>query len=327
MQSKETIGVIGPGRMGAGIAHVFAWAGHSVRLVDLKDRPPDKTGEALLLAVKRIRTDLEFLSSCGLLDPNIVEEILSKVRCVDRTDAADELAGVDLIFEAVPEILAVKQEVLGEVSAWAGRETPIASATSTFRVDVLAEYITRPERFLNTHWLNPAYLMPLVEVSPSPETSPNVLRHVMKLLESVGKTPVKCAPSAGFIVPRIQALAMNEAARLAEEGAASVEDIDKAVKVGFGLRFAVLGLLEFIDWGGGDTLYYASRYLREALGTERFEPPEIVVQNMTNGTTGVNAGRGFYDYSTINLPQYQEETIRRFVDLLRYMDLLPPLGL
>ncbi len=89
-----------------------------------------------------------------------------------------------------------------------------------------------------------------------------------------------CAARPGYIVPRIQALAMNEAARMVEEGVASAEDIDKAIKYGFGFRFAVLGLLEFIDWGGGDILYYASRYLTGALGSERYAAPEIVERNM-----------------------------------------------
>ncbi len=100
------------------------------------------------------------------------------------------------------------------------------------------------------------------------------------LLESIGKVPVVCAARPGYIVPRIQALAMNEAARMVEEGVASAEDIDKAINYGFGFRFAVLGLLEFIDWGGGDILYYASRYLKGALGSERYRAPEIVERNM-----------------------------------------------
>ena len=96
-----------------------------------------------------------------------------------------------------------------------------------------------------------------------------------------------CAPRPGYIVPRIQALAMNEAARMVEEGVASAEDIDKAIKYGFGFRFAVLGMLEFIDWGGGDILYYASRYLTQALGSERYAAPEIVERNMREGRIGL----------------------------------------
>src|SRR5690606_19590936 len=110
------------------------------------------------------------------------------------------------------------------------------------------EHVPDPERFLNAHWLNPAHLIPLVEVSPGPATSVAALESMEALLRLAHKVPVRCAPSAGYIVPRIQALAMNEAARMVEEGVASAEDIDTAVRLGFGLRFSVLGLLEFIDW-------------------------------------------------------------------------------
>ena len=122
------------------------------------------------------------------------------------------------------------------------------------------------ERFLNAHWLNPAFLIPLVELSPGARTDPAVTARLKAMLEAIGKVPVVCAARPGYIVPRIQALAMNEAARMVEEGVASAEDIDKAIKYGFGIRYAVLGMLEFIDFGGGDILYYASRYLTEALG-------------------------------------------------------------
>ena len=103
--------------------------------------------------------------------------------------------------------------------------------------------LNEPERFLNVHWLNPAYLIPLVEISPGAATDPAVIAQVKALLEGIGKVPVVCAATPGFIVPRIQALAMNEAARMVEEGVASAEDIDKAIRYGFGFRYAVLGLL------------------------------------------------------------------------------------
>ena len=118
--------------------------------------------------------------------------------------------------------------------------------------------------------------MPLVELSPGAATDPAITARVKTMLEGIGKVPVVCAATPGYIVPRIQALAMNEAARMVEEGVASADDIDKAIKYGFGFRFAVLGLLEFIDWGGGDILHYASRYLTGALNSDRYAAPEII---------------------------------------------------
>ena len=131
--------------------------------------------------------------------------------------------------------------------------------------------------------------------------------------------PVVCAARPGYIVPRIQALAMNEAARMVEEGVASAEDIDKAIKYGFGFRFAVLGMLEFIDWGGGDILYYASRYLTQALGNERYAAPEIVERNMREGRIGLKTGTGFLDYDGLDVDAYRRERLKAFVAMLGHL--------
>ena len=184
--------------------------------------------------------------------------------------------------------------------------------------------VTGPARFLNAHWLNPAFLVPLVEVSPGAETDPEVTRRLVSLLEGIGKIPVVCKASPGFIVPRIQALAMNEAARLYEEGVASAEDIDKATLFGLGFRFAILGMLEFIDWGGGDILHYASRYMADATGEKRFEAPDIIGRNMEEGRIGLRTGAGFLDYEGVDVAAYQRERLTRFVGMLRHMDLLRP---
>ena len=147
--------------------------------------------------------------------------------------------------------------------------------------------------------------MPLVELSPGKATDPAVTARLKALLEGIGKVPVVCAPRPGYIVPRIQALAMNEAARMVEEGVASAEEIDKAIKYGFGFRFAVLGMLEFIDWGGGDILYYASRYLTQALGSDRYAAPAIVERNMQEGRIGLGTRQGFLDYENLDVDAYR----------------------
>ena len=211
-------------------------------------------------------------------------------------------------------MLDLKREALARCAKLAGPKPIIASTTSTILVDDLSSAVDHPERFLNAHWLNPAFLVPLVEVSPGQHTDPAVTARVKALLESVGKVPVVCAARPGYIVPRIQALAMNEAARMVEEGVASAEDLDKAIKYGFGFRFAVLGLLEFIDWGGGDILYYASRYLTGALGSERYAAPEIVERNMAEGRRGLRDGAGFLELRRARrrgVPARAAEGVRR----------------
>ena len=117
---------------------------------------------------------------------------------------------------------------------------------------------------------------------------------------------------------------MNEAARMVEEGVASAEDMDRAIRYGFGFRFGVLGLVEFIDWGGGDILYYASHYLANALDSPRFEAPEIINQNMQSNRLGMKSAAGFYDYDGIDLDAYKADTLREFVGMLRHFGKATP---
>jgi 3-hydroxybutyryl-CoA dehydrogenase len=224
----------------------------------------------------------------------------------------------------VPEVIDVKRDVLARASRLAGPEPIIASTTSTIVVDDLSNSVENPARFLNAHWLNPAYLVPLVELSPGAKTDAAVTARVKAVLESIGKVPVVCAARPGYIVPRIQALAMNEAARMAEEGVASPEDIDRAIKYGFGFRFAVLGLLEFVDWGGGDILYYASRYLESALGNPRYAAPEIIKRNMSEGRIGLRTGSGFLDYTNMDIDSYRQQRLSELVALLKHFGLMRP---
>ena len=237
---------------------------------------------------------------------------------------AASLAAAGIVFEGVPEVIDLKREVLAAASKCVGPEIIIASTTSTILVDDLSGAVDHRERFLNVHWLNPAYLIPLVEISPGAATNPAVIARVKTLLESIGKVPVVCAATPGFIVPRIQALAMNEAARMVEEGVASAEDIDKAIRYGFGFRYAVLGLLEFIDWGGGDTLFYASRYLEGTLGSDRYRAPEVISRNMRDGRIGLRTGAGFLDYSGLDVDAYREQRLAALVEMLRHFGLARP---
>ena len=117
---------------------------------------------------------------------------------------------------------------------------------------------------------------------------------------------------------------MNEAARLYEEGVASAEDIDKATTFGLGFRFAILGMLEFIDWGGGDILHHASRYMADATGEERFEAPEIIGRNMAEGRIGLRTGSGFLEYGGMDVAAYRQQRLSAFVAMLKHMDMYHP---
>jgi 3-hydroxybutyryl-CoA dehydrogenase len=321
---RPTIACLGAGRMGRGIAVAFAYAGHAVIMIDVKPRSTEQFATLEAEALGEISKTLASLARFGLLRENDAEAVLARVSVVPAPKRAAALADAGIVFEGVPELVDLKREVLATASKCVGPEIIIASTTSTILVDDLSGAVEYPERFLNVHWLNPAYLIPLVEMSPGAATDPDVTARVKTLLEGIGKVPVVCAATPGFIVPRIQALAMNEAARMVEEGVASPEDIDKAIRYGFGFRYAVLGLLEFIDWGGGDILYYASRYLEGALGSDRYRAPEVIARNMRDGRIGLRTGAGFLDYSGLDLDAYREQRLGALVDLLRHFELARP---
>jgi len=323
--ARPAIACLGAGRMGRGIAVAFAYAGYAVAMIDVKaDRSAEHFSRLEAEALDEVRKTLASLTRLGLLKDTDAEMIMTRVSVVPGSRRSEALAGAGLVFEGVPEVVDLKRELLGAASKAVGPEVIIASTTSTILVDELSGAIERPERFLNVHWLNPAYLIPLVEISPGKATDPDVVARMKALLEGIGKVPVVCAATPGFIVPRIQALAMNEAARMVEEGVASAEEIDKAIRYGFGFRYAVLGLLEFIDWGGGDILYYASRYLEGALGSDRYRAPDVISNNMRDGRIGLRTGAGFLDYSGLDVDAYRERRLAAMVDMLRHFGLARP---
>src|SRR5262249_5240960 len=132
----------------------------------------------------------------------------------------------------------------------------------------------------------------------------------MGLLEKLGKTPVRCADSPGFIGPRMQVLLTNEAVRLVEAGVATPQDVARAFRAGMGFRYASIGIFEFIDWGGVDILYRASRYMSEALGDDRFKPASLVERKMAENDLGTKTGRGFFDYSGDRRETFETAKIR-----------------
>ena len=320
--AQPQVSVVGAGRMGEGIALAFIHAGLPVTLIDIKDRSEEERHGYFERVRNNIRSELQMLVRLGVLEGDQADIAIARLTVQSKSRAAATLPQCDLVFEAVPEVIAVKQETFAWVSEHVPASTIIASTTSTFLVTELSEMVSTPARFVNAHWLNPAYLMPLVEVSRSEATCPQVVERLLQLLKRIGKVPVVCNPVAGYIVPRIQALVMNEAARMVEEGVASAEDIDTAVRVGFGLRFSVLGLLEFIDWGGGDILYYASRYLSGAL-SPRFESPQVIADNMQSGRNGLRDGQGFYDYRDMDVEAYKQQRLGDFVRKLQLSGMTP----
>lgn len=321
-RAGERVCIVGAGRMGEGMAAAFLHAGLAVTLIDFKLREAGQRDAYFDQVHAHVASELQMLVALDVIAPAQVQNALARLRVCGRDTALVDLAEARWVFEAVPEIMEAKAQCFAWLGEHCGREAVIASTTSTFLVTELAGLLPRPQRFLNAHWLNPALLMPLVEVSRSAQTDEAAVQGLMQLLRDVGKVAVQCGPAAGYIVPRIQALAMNEAARMVEEGVASAEDIDTAIRVGFGLRFSVLGLLEFIDWGGGDILHFASGYLATAIDP-RFAAPRIIGEHMAAGRNGMRDGEGFYDYRAVDVAAYRLQRLGELKSRLQLMNLLP----
>lgn len=320
------IAALGAGRMGRGIGHVFAYAGYQVDIIDFKPRETAAGARLRESALAEIAANLALLRDLGLLDEAQRQSILARIRVVPLEDAPGVLAQADCVFEGVTETPEAKRDAFARACAHLKPGAIVASTTSSLDADALAAMVARPERFVNTHFLNPAYLIPLVEVSPARTTSEATVAAIRRLLESAGKVVVRCAPSPGFIVPRLQAAAMNEAARLVEEGVATPEDIDRAVRAGFGPRYTAMGMCEFIDYGGLDILYYASSAMARALDAPRYAPPAIVERLMREGKRGAREGEGLSDWRGRDLAAYQRELVGRFVGLYAHLKLLPQPG-
>jgi 3-hydroxybutyryl-CoA dehydrogenase len=310
------VAAFGAGRMGRGIAAAYALAGQDFALIDLRPR----TQEAWQRLQDEARADLQDmfarLLSLGCIDQATADTAPSRVSLVGRGEAPAALAGAALLFEAVPETLDAKREALEFAGRYAASGAIIASTSSTMLAGELAALVPHPERFLNAHWLNPAYLIPLVEVSPHAGTAPEVLERALAELKAADKVPVVCNDKPGYIVPRLQTLVMNEAARMIEEGTATAADIDKAIRYGFGPRYAAMGVVEFIDFGGLDILYHASRYLSARLHPSRYAAPQIIDDKMQAGELGVKTGQGLYTWDAQQVQRFQQEALARMVRIL-----------
>jgi 3-hydroxybutyryl-CoA dehydrogenase len=315
---------VGAGRMGRGIAIAFAYAGHRIALVDLRQRTPEAWRMLADEARAEIRASLDGLAGLGALPVEQVDAIAARVELVDARGAPAALAAAELVFEGVPETLEAKREAFAQIGRHCRADAILTSTTSSILVTQLAAFVDKPARFLNMHWLNPAYLIPVVELSTHPGTDAAVVARLRAIMEGIGKLPVVCGVAPGYIVPRLQALVMNEAARMVEEGVASAEEIDRATRYGMGLRFAALGVIEFIDFGGADILHHASREMSASISRERYTAPANVDRMVAEGRLGLKSGSGFYDYDGRDVAAYRRDVLSRTLGMLRHAGLWQP---
>ena len=324
--TNKRILAAGAGRMGRGIAHMFAYAGYPVTLLDIKERDGKGFSQLVDSALAEVESNLMFLAGLGHITAAQVKKAIELIQVRPLASAPGELAAADIIIEGVPETRDAKKHALELIGAHARDDAIVTSTTSSMLVTELNQWVKRPDRFLNTHFLNPAFLIPLVEVSPSPDTAESAVTDIIALFEAIGKVPVRCSAAPGYIIPRLQSLLMAEACRMVEEGVATPAEIDKAITHGFGPRYATLGVMEFIDWGGVDILYYAGHYLSKALDSPRHAPPEEVTRMMEDGRKGMREGRGYYDFRDMDVEAWQKEKLTRFVTLLDGLGQIPQPG-
>lgn len=319
--SAARVAALGAGRMGRGIALAYALKGRAVSVIDFKRRSEADWQTLCAEATAELRMTLQQLAELGAVPAESVQPCLERIRLCSLTQAEAALAEAGLVYEAVPETLEAKRDALGRLGAMVAPDALVASTTSTMLASELAPMVAHPERFMNAHWLNPAYLIPLVEISAHPGTDPAAVQRLREDLEGIGKVPVECACSPGYIVPRLQTLVMNEAARMVEEGVATAEQMDLATRYGLGFRFAAIGVLEFIDFGGNDILFHASRYLADTLDPARFSAPEIVERYMREGRNGLRSEQGFHSYENMDLEAYRRDVLARVLAMSRHFGL------
>lgn len=276
------VGVLGGGRMGAGIAHAFVLAGAQVVVVE-RDAP---SAEA---ARERVVRGLAQSIERGVFDGNLGELTERFDVSVDYAAFADR----DLVVEAVPENWDVKVSALSDVEAQLSESAYLASNTSSLSIDGLAEALERPSHFIGLHFFNPVPASKLVEVVQSKYSSEELKTAARTWVDGLGKTPVVVNDAPGFASSRLGVAIALEAIRMVEEGVASPEDIDNAMVLGY--KFPI-GPLTLTDVVGLDVRLGIAEYLESQLG-ERFAPPQLMRDMVARGELGRKSGKGFYDYS------------------------------
>ena len=279
----RTVGVVGSGIMGSGIAEVAARAGADVVVVERDDQLLER-GRA------RIESSLAKAVERGKLPAEERDAVLARVR--GATDLS-ELAGADLVIEAATEDIGAKLEVFRRLDEITRPEVVLASNTSSLPIGSLAEVTKRPAQVVGMHFFNPAPVMALVELIASEETSEETYALVEAFAKRLGKTTVRSKDRAGFIVNRLLIPYLNSAVRLLGDGIATREDIDTAIELG--LRHP-MGPLRLIDEIGLDTTMHVGNVLFEAFGEPTDAPPELLKRMVAEGRLGRKSGRGFYDY-------------------------------
>jgi len=284
LEHVEKIAVIGAGTMGAGIAQTCAAAGFQVTMRDIEQRFVDG-------GFRRIRDPLAKRVEKGKMTAAEVEQILSKIRGV--VDLKEAVVGAQVVIEAVFEKMEIKRELYAALDRMCSPEVVFASNTSSLSITEMANATKRPDRVVGMHFFNPAPVMKLVEVIRGSETSDDTVRLIKDLCGKLGKETVEVKESPGFVVNRLLVPMMNEAFNLLQEGVATAEDIDKAMKLGTNMP---MGPFELADYTGLDIGLDVMEVLFRETGDPKFRPSPLLRKYVRAGRFGRKTGRGVYSY-------------------------------
>jgi 3-hydroxybutyryl-CoA dehydrogenase len=303
------IAVIGAGIMGHGIAQEFAAAGFEVGLYDV-----DET--RLREALTRIAANLERLETAGVVAPGAAGTAPTRIRL--STILSEATADADYVVEAAPEHLPLKRDLFAEFDRLCAPSTILASNTSTFTPSSLASATRRPDRVLVTHYFNPPFLVPLVEVVRGPQTSDATVATVVPLLKNIGKSPVVVQKEVpGFIGNRLQLALVREALSIVAQGLATPADVDLVVRTSLGRRWSVAGPFETSDAAGLDTVLAVAGQLFPAIESSP-DVPALLHDMVARGELGLKSGKGFYDWSAETAEALRERIRQALIEIARW---------
>ena len=300
---QDRIAIIGAGLMGHGIAQIFAVHGFPVSLIDVND-------EVLTKAIENVRANLTLLAGNGIGKREDIEGAVGLIKTTRELKEA--VSGARLVIEAVAEQLDLKQKLFQEMDSLCSPDAILATNTSVISITEIAARAKNRGRIVGTHFWNPPYLIPLVEVVPGDDTSPLTVDLTYDLLKSVGKHPVKVKKDVpGFVGNRLQHALWREAISIVDQGIADAATVDEVIRNSFGIRLPVLGPMETADMVGLDLTLQIHNYILKYIERST-EPAPILQQKVEKGELGFKTGRGFQEWD-------QESIQRSRRQLLEYL--------
>lgn len=309
MEAKKRVAVLGAGKMGLGIAQLFATKGYEVKVIYVYDDKTRCDARAVL------KENLQVLADNDALRAEEIPAILGRIGFVDEIEEVADFA--DIVFECIVEKLEVKQEYFAKMDSIFPEKTILATNTSAIAITEIAEKSVHKERIIGTHYWNPAYLVPLVEVIKTKYVSDEVVQATYNLLAEAGKKPVivkKDVP--GFLANRMQHALFREALSIIENDIAEPKDVDDAIKYGFGMRLGICAPVEVMDMGGLDLTYNIHKYLFPHLENST-QPSRLLTENIEKGNLGFKTLKGLEEWSEESVKKANEELTEGLIKVAR----------